>query len=84
MFAGQAAVLLANVQLLASSRRFSAGLTEAVRSRDQISVAKGIVMAREEVDETAFSILVGEAQRDHKQVREGADLLVRSTVRLRR
>jgi GAF domain-containing protein len=85
MFAGQAAVLLANTRPLENSRRLSAGLTEAMRSRDQINIAKGIVMAREGVDEeTALSILVGEAQRDHKQVREVAGRLTRSTFQLRR
>jgi hypothetical protein len=85
MFAGQGAVLLANVRTVDNARRFSAGLTEAMHSRDQINIAKGIVMAREGVDEeTALSILVGEAQRDHKQMREVAGSLVRSTRRLRR
>jgi GAF domain-containing protein len=85
MFAGQAAVLLANVRSSENSRRLSAGLIEAMRDRDRINIAKGIVMARDGVDEeTAFSILVGEARRDHEKVLEIATRLTLSTLRLRR
>ena len=85
MFAALAAVLLANKRSSENATRLSVGLTDAMRSRDQINIAKGMMMAREGVDEeTAMSILVSEARRHHEQVREVADRLTRSTLRLRR
>jgi GAF domain-containing protein len=85
MFAAQATVLLANAQSTENSRRLSVGLTEAMSARDRINLAKGMVMAREGVDEeTAFSILVGEARRGHEQVLAVATRLTRSTPRPRR
>jgi GAF domain-containing protein len=82
MFAAQAAILLANVQSVDSAQRLSDGLKDALRSRDLIATAKGILMARDGIaEEAAFSVLVAGAQREHKTLREAAHCLVRSTVR---
>jgi GAF domain-containing protein len=82
MFAAQAAILLANVQSVESARRLSDGLKDALRSRDVIATAKGIVMAREGIaEELAFAVLVAGAQREHKPLRDSAQAVVRSTVR---
>ena len=73
MFAAQAAILLANVQSVEIARRLSDGLKDALRSRDLIATAKGILMAREGVaEEPAFAVLVAGAQREHKTLRDAA------------
>lgn len=51
MFAAQAAILLADVQSDAKAQQLTEDLKEALRSRDVIGAAKGIVMARDGVDE---------------------------------
>jgi GAF domain-containing protein len=85
MFAAQAAVFLGNAQSADAARRYSEELVDTLRSRDTISTAKGIVMAREGVDEdTAMAILVSRAQHSSRTLRETAQGLVRSTVRPRR
>jgi GAF domain-containing protein len=82
MFAAQAAILLANVQSMESARRLSDGLKDALRSRDVIATAKGIVMAREGIaEELALAVLVASAQREHKTLRDTAHALAKSTVR---
>jgi GAF domain-containing protein len=82
MFAAQAAILLANVQSVESARRLSDGLKDALRSRDVIATAKGILMARDGIaEELAFSVLMAGAQREHKTLRDAAQVVVRSTVR---
>jgi GAF domain-containing protein len=82
MFAAQAAILLANVQSMDSARGLSDSLKDALRSRDVIATAKGILMAREGiVQEQAFAVLVDSAQREHKTLRAVAAAVVKSTVR---
>lgn len=84
-FAAQAAILLANVQSFENAGQLSEGLREAMRSRDAIATAKGIVMAREGIDEdAAFVILVSTSQREHRKLRDVAQRLVESTARRRR
>jgi len=84
-FGAQAAILVANVQALEKAERLSEGLKEALRSRDLIGAAKGILMARSEVDEeTAFAMLVSASQRENRKLREVAEALVQSTARRRR
>ncbi|WP_222595810.1 GAF and ANTAR domain-containing protein [Cellulomonas aerilata] len=85
LFAAQAAILVANAQSLERARRLSDQLKEALRSRDMISTAKGVIVAREGVDEeTAFARLVSLSQRDGKKLREVAESVVRAAVRRRR
>jgi len=85
MFAAQAAILLANVQSYQNARRLSDDLKDALRSRDLIAMAKGILMEREATDEeTAFIMLASAAQREHKKLDDVGRALVQSTGRRRR
>jgi GAF domain-containing protein len=85
MFAAQAAVLLANVQSLDAAKQLSEQLKDAVRSRDVIGMAKGVLMCREGVDEaTAFAMLTATSQHENRKLRDVAEDVARSTRRLRR
>lgn len=85
MFAPQAAVLLANMQSHQAATELSEGLQQALRSRDTIATAKGILMAREGVDEdSAFAMLVAASQREHSKLRDVAQAIVGATARRRR
>ncbi|NMR20106.1 GAF and ANTAR domain-containing protein [Cellulomonas fimi] len=85
LFAAQAAIMVANVQSLEAARRLSDQLKDALRTRDVIATAKGVLVGREGVDqETAFARLVSMSQRDGKKLRDVAELVVRSAVRRRR
>ncbi|SER72365.1 GAF domain-containing protein [Lentzea xinjiangensis] len=82
MFAAQSAILVANMRSFENARRLSEALTDALRGRDVINMAKGIVMAREHVDEgTAFAVLARRSHEENKKLRDLAGALVRSTVR---
>ncbi|HUQ61656.1 GAF and ANTAR domain-containing protein [Lentzea sp.] len=82
MFAAQAAILVANVRSFDNARKLSDALVEQLRGRDVISMAKGIVMAREHVDEeTAFAMLARASHEENKKMRDLTGALVRSTVR---
>ncbi|MDX8050815.1 GAF and ANTAR domain-containing protein [Lentzea sp. BCCO 10_0798] len=82
MFAAQSAILVANVRTFENATKLSEALADALRGRDMISIAKGIVMAREHVDEgTAFALLARNAREENKKLRDLAGTLVRSTVR---
>lgn len=79
MFAGQAALLLANVQSAHNVRRLSGTLRGALASRDAIAMAKGLTMARDHVDEaTAFARLVQIARRDGCTAAQVAERLTQS------
>lgn len=85
LFAAQAAVLVANVQTVENARRLSDQLKAALHSRDVISTAKGVLVAREGVDEeTAFARLVAMSQRDGRKLRDVAETLVRNATQRRR
>ncbi|MEE6273141.1 GAF and ANTAR domain-containing protein [Georgenia wangjunii] len=85
MFAAQAAVLVANVRSAEDARRMSDELKDALRARDSINVAKGVLMAKEGLgEEDAFAMLLGLASREHRTVRDVALSVVRSTGRPRR
>lgn len=85
MFAAQAAILVVNVQSVQAARELSEDLKGAMRGRDIISIAKGILMSREQVtEEDAFAMLVALARRDGRGLRKAADDLVRSAPRRRR
>jgi GAF domain-containing protein len=78
-FAAQGAILLANVQSYERAQRLSDDLRGALRSRDVIGMAKGVLMARDGVDEeVAFVLLADAAQREHKKLRDVAQALVTS------
>jgi GAF domain-containing protein len=82
MFGAQAAILLANVQSFEIARRLSDGLKDALRGRDLIAIAKGVLMAREGItEEPAFTMLVALGQQEQKTIREVALGLIKSTTR---
>ena len=85
MIAPQAAVLVANMQSHQAATDLSEGLKQALHSRDLIATAKGILMARDGLDEqTAFQKLVGASQREHRKLRDVAQSIITATVRRRR
>lgn len=82
MFAVQAAVLLAGVRTVQDARRLTDELRHSLRGRDLVSMAKGVVMASEQVGEdTAFAMLVALAQREHRSLQEIASSIVASSTR---
>jgi GAF domain-containing protein len=73
LFALQAATLLANTQSLQQARHLSRQLTDALGSRDAISRATGILMARGATDRhAAFTLLADTAGRSGRTVEEVA------------
>src|SRR4051794_35234739 len=79
LFARQAAVLLANAQTLADAREVNVQLTDALRSRDIIGQAKGILLAQGAVDDqSAFAMLVQASQRANTKLHDVARRLVDS------
>jgi GAF domain-containing protein len=71
--ARQAAVTLANVRAYAVSQELVSQLDEALRSRDVIGQAKGILMERHKINaDEAFQVLVRASQRGHLKLREVA------------
>jgi GAF domain-containing protein len=84
IFAAQAAVLVANVQTLDRARQLSDQLKDALRGRDTIAMAKGILMARDGIqEETAFAALANAAQRERRTIEEFSRSLIRTTTRRR-
>lgn len=85
MFAAQASILIANVLDLDEARRLSGQLQEALRTRDVISTAKGILLAQEGGDEElAFDRMVSLSQREGRKLRDVADSIVQAASRRRR
>jgi GAF domain-containing protein len=85
LFSAQAAILVANVQSGERAERLSDGLRQAVRSRDVVNVAKGVLMARHGVDEeTAFGMLLGRSRQDSATLHDAAGTVVASAVHRRR
>jgi GAF domain-containing protein len=85
LFSAQAAVLVANVQSYDRAKRLSDGMREAVRDRDVVNLAKGVLMGRSSVDEdTALGILLARCEQDGTTVAEAARAVVDSAVRRRR
>jgi AmiR/NasT family two-component response regulator len=82
MFADQAAILVANMHSYESARRFSQNLQAALRSRDTIAVAKGILMGRDGADEgTALTTLAALAAQRRSSLYEVAAATVEATLR---
>ncbi len=78
-FARQAAVALANAQAYHQARELAQHLEEALKSRDVIGQAKGIVMERERCTaEQAFDILRAVSQSRNIKLRDVAELVVRT------
>jgi GAF domain-containing protein len=85
LFSAQAAVLVANVQSYERAQRLTDELRQAVRDRDVVSVAKGVLMARHGVDEeAAFGMLLARGAQDAVPLREVARTVAASAVRRRR
>lgn len=83
-FGVHAATLLANMQTLEDARKLSDGLKEALTTRDVIATAKGVLMARDGVDDrTAFAMLVSVSQREHVKLRDAAATLLAGLERRR-
>jgi GAF domain-containing protein len=81
MFATQAAILLAHVSSHVDARQLGASLSDALRGREVIAVAKGILMARDATDEdTAFATLIALSRRDSRKLRDVASMLLRTTT----
>lgn len=80
LLADQAGVVLANVQGYVEAQELSEQLKEALRSRDVIGQAKGILMAREGVDdEAAFAMLRQASQTQNVKLRDIASSVVETT-----
>jgi GAF domain-containing protein len=85
LFAAQAAILVANVQTHERARRLSEGLRRAIGTRDLVSTAKGVLMARHGVGEdVAFGMLVARCGEGNGTLPEVARAVVDSAVRRRR
>ncbi len=81
----QAAILVANVQTRERARQLSEGLRQAVRTRDLVSTAKGVLMARHGVPEdVAFAVLVARSGEEGGSLADVARAVVDSAVRRRR
>ena len=85
LFAAQAAVMLANVQALEKAERVSEQLREALLSRDEISTAKGILMAQDSLsDQEALRMLVSVASRENRTLRDVAHSRIAAVQRRNR
>jgi GAF domain-containing protein len=82
MFAAHSAVLLTHVRSYEDARQVSTGLRTSLRSRDLVNMAKGVLMAREGVDErTAFLLLSTRAAQEGRPLRELAESVAGTTAR---
>jgi GAF domain-containing protein len=82
LFAAQSAIFVANLRTLERAERLSEGMRQAIHGRDTISMAKGVLMGRQAVDEdTAFRMLLARAEREGTTVARAAQVLVESAVR---
>lgn len=78
-FAAQAAILLANVQSLDRAERLSESLQAALRARNLIATASGILMERYRLsEEQAFLRLVQDASRAQQELVDEATSVIRS------
>jgi GAF domain-containing protein len=85
LFSAQAAILVANVQSYERARRLSDELRMTVRSRDVVSMAKGVLMGRDGVAEsTAFAMLRDRAEEDGVSLHDAARAVLDSGARRRR
>ncbi|CCH29510.1 GAF and ANTAR domain-containing protein [Actinosynnema sp. NPDC047251] len=85
VFAGQAAILLANVRTAEDARQVSDDLKRALRERDVVTLAKGVLIARSGVGEQdAFVELASRARANGRTLVAEAEHLVRTAVRTRR
>lgn len=82
LFAEQAGIVLANVEGYWEAQEMSDQLKEALRSRDVIGQAKGMLMEREGLDdEAAFAMLRQASQTQNIKLRDIAQSVVETTRR---
>jgi GAF domain-containing protein len=82
LFAGQAGVLVANMQSYDDARRISEQFKGVLRDRDVINMAKGALMQREHIsEEAAFDMLLGLAESDRQDTSDVATAVVRRAAR---
>lgn len=82
-FAAPAAALLSHVYTTDAPRRLSETLTAALSSRDSINMARGILMEREQLDESAATAVILRTSRANGMpLREVAEQIVASVGRM--
>lgn len=80
-FAGQAAILLANTATLDRAERLSESLQQALRTRNVIALANGILMERHRLsEEQAFLRLVEGARQNARELVDEASAVLDSTA----
>jgi GAF domain-containing protein len=83
-FADQASIALANAQVYWDARQLGENLNQAIKTRETISQAVGILMAGGgRTPEDAFQVLSSASQRENRKVRDIADEIVTRTVERR-
>jgi GAF domain-containing protein len=81
VFADQAAIALANAQVYWDARHLSENLTQAIKSRETIDHAVGILMASGGLTpQDAFQLLVRASQRENRKLRDVAEEIVTRTM----
>jgi GAF domain-containing protein len=81
VFADQAAIVLANAQVYWDARHLSENLTQAIKSRETIDHAVGILMANGgRSPQDAFQLLVRASQRENRKLRDVAEEIVTRTM----
>jgi GAF domain-containing protein len=81
-FADQAAILLAEVSSLDRAERLSESLQNALRTRNLIALASGILMERRGLtEEQAFLQLVESARREQRELVDEATAVIESSAR---
>jgi GAF domain-containing protein len=82
LFAAQSAIFVSQLKTSERAERLSDGMRQAIRGRDAVSMAKGLLMGRNGVDEeTAFRVLLARSEQDGTTVARAAQVLVDSAVR---
>jgi len=85
LFAAQAALLVANVQTYHRAERLSERMREAVRDRDLVGMAKGVLMGRHAIDEhAALRMLIARGADRGVDLAAAARAVVESTAGRRR
>jgi GAF domain-containing protein len=83
-FADQASIALANAQVYWDARQLGENLNEAIKTRETISQAVGILMAAGgRTPDDAFQVLASASQRENRKVRDIAEEIVTRTIERR-
>jgi GAF domain-containing protein len=85
LFSAQAAFLVANVRTADRATRLSEGMRHAVRDRDLVAMAKGVLMQRHTIEEeAALRMLIARSQEKGSALSAAARDVVDATTRRRR